>query len=64
MSVNVKNILVLLDEKYKDLNPTEPTQEEKLIAENFSEILEAHKLDQVEIQESLEYDECVCIFHF
>lgn len=64
MSVNIKNILVLLNEKYRDLEETQPSQEEKLIAESVSDILEGYNPDQVEVSHSLEFDECEYFFYF
>lgn len=64
MSVNIKNILLLLNEKYGHLQQTEPNQEENNMAENVSDILEGYSLNRVDIVESLEYDDCMWLFLF
>lgn len=53
-----------MNEKYENLGATEPSQEEKLIAESVSDILEGYRVDQVEIMHSLEFDECMCDEYF
>lgn len=59
MSVNIKNILLYLCEKYGHIQQTELNQEEKTIAENVSDILEGYSLNRVDVVESLEYDDCM-----
>lgn len=61
MSVNIKNILNILDQKYDQLQPTVPTEEENTIANNIIEILEGYRSNQVEIDEFLDYDEGIFV---
>lgn len=64
MSVNIKNILNILDQKYDQLQPTVLTEEENAIANNIIEILEGYRSNLVEIDEFLDYDEGIFISSF
>lgn len=60
MNVNIKNVITVLNEKYGDLPRTVLSQkEEEEIANNIIDILEAYRLDRVDVSESLEYDDCL-----
>lgn len=64
MSVNIKNILNVLNEKYQQLQSSVLTEEENGIANNMIEILEGYRSNLVEIDEFLDYDEGILIYCF
>lgn len=64
MSVNIRNILNILDQKYDRLQSSVPTEEENAIANNIIEILEGYCSNLVEIDEFLDYDDGIFISAF
>lgn len=61
MSVNIRNVLDILEQRYEQMQPSAPTEEEIAIANNIIEILEGYRSNMVEIDEYLDYDEGIFI---
>lgn len=57
MAINVKNILSIVNKKLETFGESEVSEEEKTIADNIIEILNAYCVDEIEVGEVLELDE-------
>lgn len=64
MSVNIRNVLNILQQTYEQLQASVPTEEEIAIANNIIEILEGYRSNLVDIDEYLDYDEGIFISSF
>lgn len=62
--INVKNVLEILNKKFGDIEQTDDiTREEKNVADEIAEILEAYRKNKVETEDQLEFDECKYDFY-
>lgn len=57
MAINIKNVLVILNEKFERLEQSQISDEEMHIAQSIIEILEGSS-NYFEVEERLEFDDC------